>query len=80
MNELPTYRLVSAVFEGDNPFPVVVHMFYGHNEAQVKKLYVAHLKSDAFLRACKSSGRFSNFQCREKHHIETRFKGVNWFV
>lgn len=64
---MPRFAIVHDIYEGTGPEPVVRHVFYGSTPAQADGVYRAHLKTDAFLRACNSErGNFGDFVCRAK--------------
>lgn len=73
----PAYRLVSQIFEEGTAYPVVVHVFNGGSEAQVKRLYAAHQRTDSFLRGCAVEGKFGDFKCRESKKLQ-RWDGRKW--
>lgn len=60
-------------YEESDPRPVVTHKFWGDTKEEAEGVYQAHLKSDAFFRACASpeGGTFEGrFKCRSKAWIQ----------
>ena len=56
--------LVVRTFERSTP--VVEHRFFGENQERAMAIYHAHLKTDAFLRACVETGHFGSIPCRSE--------------
>lgn len=73
----PTHRLVSCIYEGEDQYPVVIHIFQGYSPAEARGLYKAHQETDSFLRGCSEHGRFRNFKCRQELTAE-QWNGRNW--
>ena len=74
--DLPPFRLVSRIYEKE-PWPIVVHVFYGKTPEQAQAFYQAHQKTDRFLAGCKQ-GSFMQMPCREEHTLEQRVRGNKW--
>ena len=79
MKKKPTYRIVSEIFEEGSDYPAVTHIFLGDTPQRVRAFLRAHLKNDAFFRACSEKGRFASFSCHEKRRLE-HFTGQGWLV
>lgn len=57
------YDLTVETYEEGGLHPVVTHIFHGDSPGQALAFYRAHLKSDAFLRKCRT-GHFGKMPCR----------------
>lgn len=65
------YRVVHQITEGNDPRPVVTHLFHGDTPEEAMAVYEAHRKTDAFLRACDSKGSFEGrVTCHSAAHLE----------
>lgn len=73
----PAFRLVSRIYEKEQPFPIVIHIFYGRTPEQAQSFYRAHQKSDRFLSGC-INGAFMQMPCREEHVLEQRVGASRW--
>lgn len=71
------FRILSKIREAGRSYAVVVHAFYGQTLQEAEAYYRAHLKSDAFLKACSTVGKFSKTSCREERVAE-RWDGRSW--
>lgn len=47
------------IYEGDKPYPVVSHIFYGETIKEAERYYRAHLHTDSFLRGAINKGEWS---------------------
>jgi len=64
---IPRYRLIVDIFEpaAGGEKLVLTHVFYGDTEQEAHHYYQAHTQSDAYLRACVSTGLFrGSVPCR----------------
>lgn len=62
-------------------YPVVVHQFQGETREEAEGYFLAHLKSDKFLRDCIAKKQFAGFKCRTT--VQTLFRpaaGERWRV
>ena len=71
------YRVLSKIREDLRPYAIVVHAFYGQTLDEAERYYRAHLKSDQFLKACSTAGKFGATRCREERVAE-RWDGRSW--
>jgi len=55
-----TYRLIVHVFEGDEPYPRVTHIFNGGSQREVLDTYRKHRKHDKYLRSARKTGSFED--------------------
>lgn len=55
----PRYRIVHVIREGNDPSPVVKHVFYGKTKKEAEGIYAAHRSSDRFIRECDSKSCFA---------------------
>ncbi len=56
------WALVHRIYEGKKL--VVEHRFFGDTQDDARHIFAAHMKTDAFLRACEEHGHFRDFDCR----------------
>lgn len=59
-------ELVHEIFEGDKPYPVVVHTFKGKTREEAEGYFKAHMKTDKFLFAMETEGKFGKIKGRTK--------------
>lgn len=71
------FRVLSKIRENGRPYAAVVHAFYGQTLEEAEGYYRAHLKSDQFLRACSTVGKFGKTSCREERVAE-KWDGRSW--
>jgi len=64
------FRILSKIREAQRPYAIVVHAFYGQTLDEAERYYRAHLKSDQFLNACSTAGKFGKTPCREERVAE----------
>ena len=67
------FKYVVNIFEPKGvgmDYPVVQHVFIGKTQREALGYYHAHLKTDAFLRACAIRKRFDGFECLAQAHWE----------
>ena len=69
------WRVVAVTYEWDEDgsewLPVVRHELYGPTRKRALEVYAAHLRSDAFLRACVKSDVFAGrVRCRTRVRVE----------
>lgn len=56
------------IFEEDDRFAIVKHVFVGKTRREAMRYHRAHLKTDSFLRGCEKKGRFRGIRCRIRKH------------
>ena len=77
----PKFRVVSSIYEADQDYAAVQHIFTAYTATQAVRLYQAHMQSDAFLKACVTKSRFgvgtAAFECSEHHECQ-QLVGTKW--
>jgi hypothetical protein len=65
------FRIVHHISEGDDPRPVVTHLFYGDTPEEAKHIYASHRETDSFLRQCDDKRNFEGkFPCKSVAFLE----------
>jgi hypothetical protein len=53
-----------VIYEAGSSDPVLRHSFYGKTPAEAEAVHQAHLRADAFLRGCETTGHYGQIPCR----------------
>lgn len=61
-----TVSMVHEIYEGDTPYPVVVHTFTGKTREEAKGYFKSHMETDKFMRSMEKSGKFGDIKGRTK--------------
>ncbi len=67
---MKTWRVVQHIYEERDPEPVLTHVFYGESREEAEHVYSAHMETDSFMRDCVTRGKFRDFACNAKSHLE----------
>lgn len=66
------FILQHDIFEGNDPSPVVTHLFYGNTKEEALGILNAHAKYDEFLRASLTTLNFHGILLRTTYSWRTR--------
>jgi hypothetical protein len=68
------WRIRSEIYEGDDPDPIVTHLFWADTREGAKEVMSAHMASDRFLNECIKKKLFSGrVPCRQEAFMEGPF-------
>jgi len=59
-------KLVHEIYEGDKPYPAVIHTFTGKTREEAQGYFDAHLETDRFFAAMEKKKRFRDIKGRTK--------------
>ncbi|MCZ6504950.1 MAG: hypothetical protein O6834_03085 [Actinobacteria bacterium] len=58
--------MVHEIYEGDNDYPAVTHIFTGKTREEAKGYFESHMKTDEFMAAMEKDGQWKEVKGRTK--------------